>query len=56
MWKVREAERIGVKTFWEVYKVFPDKTTVFRGKWKYKAEAEALAEKLNKEEAERERI
>ena len=56
MWKVRETKRIGVKTFWEVYKVFPDNTTVFRGRWKYKAEAEALADKLNREEAKRERI
>ena len=56
MWKVRESERIGVKTFWEVYKVFPDNTTVFRGKWKYEAEAQALADKLNKEEGYDERI
>ena len=56
MWKVRESERIGVKTFWEVYKVFPDNTTIFRGKWKYEAEAQALADKLNKEEGYDERI
>ena len=56
MWKVRESKRIGAKTFWEVYKVFPDNTTVFRGKWKYKEEAQKLAGKLNREEADRERI
>lgn len=56
MWKVRETDRIGVRTFWEVYKVFPDNTTVFRGKWKYKEEAQKLADKLNREEADRERI
>ena len=56
MWKVRESKQIGVRTFWEVYKVFPDNTTVFRGKWKYKAEAQALADKLNREEAEHDTV
>lgn len=49
MWKVRESKKIGVVTFWEVYKVMPGGETIFRGKWKYKAEAQALADKLNKE-------
>lgn len=53
MWKVRESKRIGMVTLWEVYKVFPDNTTVFRGKWKYREEAQKLADKLNREEAER---
>lgn len=56
MWKVRKSKQIGVKTFWEVYKVFPDNTTVFRGKWKYKEEAQALADKLNEEEGYHERM
>jgi hypothetical protein len=56
MWKVREAKQIGVITFWEVYKIMPGGETIFRGKWKYKAEAQALADRLNREEAERERI
>ena len=56
MWKVREAKQIGVVTFWEVYKIMPGGETIFRGKWKYKTEAQALADKLNREEAERERI
>lgn len=49
MWKVRESKKIGVMTFWEVYKVMPGGETIFRGRWKYKAEAQALADKLNKE-------
>lgn len=56
MWKVRESKRIGVKTFYEVYKVFPNNTTVFRGKWKYPEEAQKLADKLNREEAEHETV
>ena len=56
MWKVRESKRIGVVTFWEVYKVFPDNTTVFRGKWTDFKEAQRLADNLNREEAKRERI
>ena len=50
MWKVRESKRIGVRTFWEVYKELPTGETIFRGKWKYRKEAEALADKLNKEQ------
>ena len=49
MWKVRESKRIGVMVFWEVYKELPTGETIFRGKWKYEAEAQALADKLNKE-------
>lgn len=56
MWKVRESKKIGVVTLWEVYKVFPNNTTIYRGKWKYKAEAQALADKLNREEGYYERI
>ena len=50
MWKVRESKKIGVVTFWEVYKTMPEGETIFRGRWKYRKEAEALADKLNKEE------
>lgn len=56
MWKVRESKKIGVMTFWEVYKTIPTGETIFRGRWKYRAEAQKLADKLNREEAERERI
>lgn len=49
MWKVRESKKIGAVTFYEVYKVLPSGDTIFRGKWKYEAEAQALADKLNKE-------
>lgn len=49
MWKVRETEKIGVKTFWQVYKLMPTGDTVFRGRYEYKEEAQALADKLNKE-------
>lgn len=52
MWKVRETPRIGVKTMWEVYKVDENGETVVRGRWMYRKEAEALAKKLNREEAE----
>lgn len=56
MWKVRESKKIGVITYWEVYKVMPGGETIFRGKWKYRKEAQDLADRLNKEDAERERI
>lgn len=49
MWKVRESKKIGVITYWEVYKVMPGGETIFRGKWKYKKEAQKLADRLNKE-------
>ena len=49
MWKVRKSKQIGVVIFWEVYKELPSGETIFRGKWKYEAEAQALADKLNKE-------
>lgn len=49
MWKVRKSKQIGAVTFWEVYKVLPSGDTVFRGKWRYESEAQALADKLNKE-------
>ena len=56
MWMVRKSKRIGVVTFWEVYKELPTGETIFRGRWTHRAEAEALANRLNKEEAENERI
>ena len=56
MWKVRESKKIGVVTFWEVYKVMPGGETIFRGKWKYRKEAQDLADRLNKEDAEHERV
>lgn len=51
-WKVRETPRIGVRTLFEVYKTDSNGETVVRGRWTYRKEAEALAEKLNREEAE----
>lgn len=56
MWKVRESKKIGVVTFWEVYKTMPTGETIFRGKWTDFKEAQRLADNLNKKEAERERI
>ncbi len=56
MWKVRETKPIGVKTFWELYKVLPTGDTILKGKWTYEAEAQALADKLNREEGYHERI
>ena len=50
MWKVRETKRIGVKVFYEVYKKISNSETVVRGRWEYQDEAQALADKLNKEE------
>lgn len=51
MWKVRESKKVGVRTFWEVFKELPTGETIIRGWWKYKSEAVALADRLNKEEA-----
>ena len=56
MWKVRESKKIGVATFWEVFKVMPGGETIFRGKWTDFKEAQRLADNLNREEAKRERI
>lgn len=56
MWKVRESKKIGVVTFWEVFKVMPGGETIFRGKWTDFKEAQKLADNLNREEAKRERI
>ena len=56
MWKVRETKRIGVKVFYEVYKKTSKTETIYRGRWEYKDEAQALADKLNKEEGYDERI
>ena len=56
MWKVRESKKIGVVTFWEVFKVMPGGETIFRGKWTDFKEAQRLADNLNREEAKLERI
>ena len=56
MWKVRESKKIGVVTFWEVFKIMPGGETIFRGKWTDFKEAQKLADTLNREEAKRERI
>ena len=56
MWKVRETPRIGVKTLYEVYRTDSKGETVVRGRWTYRAEAETLADKLNREEGYYERI
>lgn len=56
MWKVRETKKIGVKVFYEVYKKTSKTETIVRGRWDYKDEAQALADKLNKEEGYDERI
>ena len=56
MWTVRETKRVGVKTFWEVYKTDTNGETIVRGRWKYQLEAQALADKLNKEEGYDERL
>lgn len=55
MWKVRETDRIGVKVFYEVYKELPA-GTVFKGRYTYEKEAQALADKLNREEGYYERV
>lgn len=56
MWKVRETKKIGVVVLWEVYKTLPGGETIFRGRWTHRKEAQDLADRLNREEAERERI
>ena len=56
MWEIRKSKPIGVKTFWELYKTMPNGETIIRGKWKYEAEARALADKLNEEEGYHERL
>ncbi len=53
MWKVRELTPIGVKVFYEVYKVLPSADTIFRGRYERKADAQELADKLNELEAKR---
>ena len=53
MWKVREVEPIGVKVFYEVFRVMPSGDTIFRGRYERKADAQALADKLNELEAKR---
>lgn len=49
MWKVRETRPIGIKTFWELYRVLPSGDTITKGRYTYRAEAEELADRLNKE-------
>lgn len=56
MWMVRKSKQIGIVTFWEVYKTLPTNETIFRGKWTDFKEAHKVAENLNREEADRERI
>ena len=57
MWKVRKTKPIGVKVFYEIYKkTSSNSETIVRGRWDYKDEAQALADKLNKEEGYDERI
>lgn len=52
MWKVRE-RKISARTFYEVIKVISEDIIVPRGGlWETRAEAEKLANTLNKEEAE----
>ena len=47
-WKVRKTKTVGVRTFWEVYRVMPGGETIFRGRWTTEKEAQDLANKLNK--------
>lgn len=56
MWKVRETKPIGIKTFWELYRVLPSGDTITKGRYTYRAEAEELADRLNKEAGYYERI
>lgn len=56
MWKVRATKKIGAVTFWEVYKELPSGETIFRGRWTHFNEAQSLADRLNREEAEREQM
>lgn len=56
MWKVRESKKIGIRTFYEVYKTMPTGETIYRGRWKYIKEAQDLADKLNREGGKNERI
>jgi len=56
MWMVRQSKKIGVVTFWEVYKTTPANETIFKGKWTDYKEAVKVADNLNRKEAERERI
>ena len=46
-WNVRKTKPIGVRTFWEVYRVEPSGETIFRGRWTTEAEAQKVAENLN---------
>lgn len=56
MWKVRETEQIGTKTFWQVYRPRQDRDAEVRGRYEYREEAEKLADKLNKEDGYYERL
>lgn len=50
MWKVKETEQIGTKTFWQVYRPRQEQDAEVRGRYEYREEAEKLADKLNKED------
>lgn len=56
MWKVKPTKRIGDRILYRVCKELPDGEVVSRGQWDYKAEAEKIADNLNKEEGYYERI
>lgn len=56
MWKVKETKRIGTRSFYKVCKELPNGEVVSRGQWKYKAEAEKVADNLNREEGYYERM
>lgn len=46
-WKVRKTKPIGVRTFWEVYRIMEGGETISRGRWTTEKEALNVAEKLN---------
>ena len=56
MWKIRKTKPIGVKALYELYNVHESGKVEIRGRWEYPHEAQALADKLNKEEGYDERI
>ena len=46
-WDVRKTKPIGVKVFYEVFRVADGGETIFRGRWKTEKEARDVAERLN---------
>jgi len=46
-WNIRKTKPIGIRTFWEVYRIMPDGETIFRGRWTTEKEARDVAERLN---------